>query len=429
MLPITNTAEFEAWSNNTYYTLNIFASVGGITGFTPTGLINLLEVQFQNVTVDDYRATLTSIEAELSGANMTPLAPQLPIFEFQLGFFTSDLTLLRQVISNDFSGLLAGISAARDVLDGLPGTDTVEVALGNAFSAVPDLPTEDADDLVGDNFDNQIDLLGGDDVYDGKGGHDTINGGDGLDILIGGDGRDVISGGADFDRMLGMLGNDTMRGDGGDDRIIGGAGRDLIYGGTGDDDLRGQSGQDRIYAGDGHDDVTGGSDADRIRGGSGDDTIKGDGGDDLIIGDPGDDLIMGGNGHDDLRGQNGADTIEGGNGSDAIDGGAGRDLLTGGAANDTIDGGAGHDTLTGGAGRDTFVFAMGGGRDRITDFTDDEDTIQIDLPGAAPADVRAWLGANTVVQGGNLVIDLGGATLTIDGLTDANLLVNDLDFI
>ncbi len=44
---------------------------------------------------------------------------------------------------------------------------------------------------------------------------------------------------------------------------------------------------------------------------------------------------------------------------------------------DTIEGGAGGDTLTGGAGADTFVFKSGDGNDKITDFTNGTDTIDL----------------------------------------------------
>lgn len=55
-------------------------------------------------------------------------------------------------------------------------------------------------------------------------------------------------------------------------------------------------------------------------------------------------------------------------------GGLGTDVLTGGAGDDSITGGRGNDILTGGDGQDRFFFDNAGptGRDRITDFGDDD---------------------------------------------------------
>ena len=69
-----------------------------------------------------------------------------------------------------------------------------------------------------------INLLGGDDVFDGSGLAAgsiqlTVDGGEGNDVVIGGDGNDVLFGGA------------------GDDVLVGGLGTDVIDGGVGDDDI------------------------------------------------------------------------------------------------------------------------------------------------------------------------------------------------
>ena len=61
-------------------------------------------------------------------------------------------------------------------------------------------------------------------------------------------------------------------------------------------------------------------------------------------------------------------------------GGAGADTLTGGGGEDRLHDGAGSDVLAGGAGADVFIFARDGATDRITDFTDGQDLI----------DVRDW---------------------------------------
>jgi Ca2+-binding RTX toxin-like protein len=97
-------------------------------------------------------------------------------------------------------------------------------------------------------------------------------------------------------------------------------------------------------------------------------TLVGNKGHNRIDGADGHDVIRGGAGNDVLIGGNGNDRIWGDKGADQLIGGAGRDRLIGGSGSDRLDGGAGNDTLTGGSGADRFVFASGGGTDRITDF-------------------------------------------------------------
>lgn len=62
---------------------------------------------------------------------------------------------------------------------------------------------------------------------------------------------------------------------------------------------------------------------------------------------------------------------------DRILGGASADTLQGGAGADWLHDGAGQDVLTGGAGADVFVFARDGALDRITDFEDGVDRIDL----------------------------------------------------
>jgi Ca2+-binding RTX toxin-like protein len=80
-----------------------------------------------------------------------------------------------------------------------------------------------------------------------------------------------------------------------------------------------------------------------------------------------------------LDGHSGNDTIRGGSARDVLIGGAGADRLFGGNGADRLVGGAGRDRLTGGDGnsRDYFVFDAKSGADRITDFQDAIDRIEI----------------------------------------------------
>jgi Ca2+-binding RTX toxin-like protein len=78
-----------------------------------------------------------------------------------------------------------------------------------------------------------------------------------------------------------------------------------------------------------------------------------------------------------LRGQDGEDTINGQGGTDSIFGGDGNDRVSGGAGADTLDGGNGNDEIFGGTGSDQFVFTGAWGLDRIVNFDDGSDTINL----------------------------------------------------
>ena len=97
----------------------------------------------------------------------------------------------------------------------------------------------------------------------------------------------------------------------------------------------------------------------------------------LVEGDYARGLIKGGSGNDQLNGFDKNDRIYGGEGADTLEGRAGDDLL---------DGGAGTDTLTGGEGNDWFTLHQGAltsdsTLDVVTDFTQGEDQIKVDVSG------------------------------------------------
>lgn len=241
-----------------------------------------------------------------------------------------------------------------------------------------------------------------------------------------------------LDGTLSLTGTDD------DDLINGSREGDTISGEAGSDVLKGRQGDDTIDGGNGYDSIRGGIGSDSIDGGNGNDTISGDNGFDLIEGGDGNDLIEGNHGRDTLYGNDGMDTLYGGmdedwlygglemdvlfgdNGADVLDGGRHFDWLDGGNGTDTLIGGAGDDTLTGGDGTDVFVYEAG--RDYVTDFAQDKDELQLVstlFTNAIPTvdeiiDIAA-------VQDGNLVFDFGsGNVLTLMGVTNANLLWNDI---
>lgn len=143
--------------------------------------------------------------------------------------------------------------------------------------------------------------------------------------------------------------------------------------------------------------LTGTAGADRIQGGAGATIINGKGGNDIL---------NGGAGNDRLYGSTGNDTLFGNADHDRLFGGAGADRLLGGSGADSLEGGAGNDVLTGGLGADRFVFRRGEGADRITDFQDGTDRIQIiggptSITGltlrALGDDVRITFGTTTIL--------------------------------
>ena len=115
-------------------------------------------------------------------------------------------------------------------------------------------------------------------------------------------------------------------------------------------------------------------------------------------------------------------------GDDILDGGLGDDFLFGGAGDDILIGGQGDDILSGGEGSDTFVWMDGdldGGLDVITDFTVNEDKIDIsDLlqPNETMEQLLDDISA-TIVDDNNiqLTIDRGNGqtqSIKIDDLVD-----------
>jgi len=164
--------------------------------------------------------------------------------------------------------------------------------------------------------------------------------------------------------------------------------------------------------------------------GSGDDVIFGNAVANTIHAGLGDDIVKSAGGNDILFGQAGRDKLVGGNGADQMFGGSENDLLLGGNGDDILDGGTGTDRLFGGADSDTFIFGDGYGSDRVMDFQDDVDTINIDE--------TLWGGGKTVAQilvdygkiaNGNALLNFGGGDrVLILGVADLDTLLDDITF-
>lgn len=227
-------------------------------------------------------------------------------------------------------------------------------------------------------------------------------------IEIGG-GDDILTGTSGDDNIAGLAGDDTLSGLGGDDAMTGGIGDDVLRPGTGSDVVDGGAGSDTVdysdtgeiavrlfgnrSVGDGfrdtlisienaigsgfNDFLAGSSVANRIEGGDGDDRIIGYAGEDVLYGGLNADTMRGGQDNDWLDGEDGDDRLQGELGEDTLLGGAGEDFLFGGNGSDVLNGGADDDLLSGGSHADVFVFETGGGFDRIIDWQDGTDVVDL----------------------------------------------------
>lgn len=108
-----------------------------------------------------------------------------------------------------------------------------------------------------------------------------------------------------------------------------------------------------------------------------------------------------------LVGSTFGDTLGGDTRDNQLFGYDGNDWLLGRDGNDWIVGEAGSDTLTGGNGRDVFVFALGSGSDRVSDFEDGDDLLYFDVAGAEFSSlIIRDAGSDTVIQLGDIQVTL-----------------------
>jgi len=134
-------------------------------------------------------------------------------------------------------------------------------------------------------------------------------------------------------------------------------------------------------------------------------TITGTTGANTLYGSSGVDLIKAGAGADRLYGRAGNDTLRGDTGNDSLHGEGGRD---------TLDGGAGNDLLSGGADADVFRFTGKWGSDKVADFQDGID--RIDLRGSS-LDFRALsitqINADSDGRVDDVIIKANGQSITL----------------
>lgn len=177
---------------------------------------------------------------------------------------------------------------------------------------------------------------------------------------------------------------------------------------------------------------------DTVIGNAADNTIRGHGGRDQLSGGAGNDHLVGGGGRDRLSGGSGDDRLIGGAGRDRLSGGSQNDILFGRNGNDKLDGGEGNDQLFGGRGQDQFFFGFGHDRDKIKDFTLDEDTLAFSAIDFGHSNAQDLVDTYGRVTGRGIVLDfsesevLGAGyndTLILIGVYELDALADDIIFI
>jgi|GEM_PF-1296739 len=389
---------------------------------------------------------------------------------------------------NDSGDTLNGL-AGNDTLYGYDGNDTLDggagddVMLGGAgndsywVDSLGDTVHEDYYDGGIDSVSSSVDFkLLGNAAYVEK-----------LTLLAGavkavGNGLDnILTGNAAVNALTGLDGNDTLIGADGNDSLQGGLGSDTINGGNGVDfahywtatagvtvNLGLATAQNTVGAG-----IDTLSNIENLNGSGFNDTLTGNAQNNSLLGGAGNDVLNGGDGNDSLQGGLGSDTLNGGNGvdwaqyylatarvtvnlglataqntvgagidtlinienlngsgfNDTLTGNALTNALVGGSGNDKLNGGLGNDLLTGGAGQDSFVFntAIGvANRDRITDFSVADDTINLEnaiftaltAPGTLSAAAFKVIGAGNAVDADDRIFyntATGGVLYDADG--------------
>ncbi|RJF87390.1 hypothetical protein D3874_10455 [Oleomonas cavernae] len=331
------------------------------------------------------------------------------------------------------------------------------------------------------NFDGlYLETGSGDDYLDGHLSASTI-------WLHGHGGDDTLIGSNAGDYLLGYAGNDVIEGRGGGDLLRGGNGDDVLNGGDGGDSLDGEGGADVLNGGAGDDGFSFGTDlGDTIDGGTGREEL------DLDVSASVEDVILSvqfgagivnhlvggtsftnievlrlrtGAGDDDITFMQlptGHHSWDGGGGSDhgiidlsayttpvvftrvgstvldvSVNGGDGTlhlsrikiFTITGGSGADRITGGIRADEFTGGGGNDVFTFAAGSGRDKIFDFTDGHD--KIDVSGFGYHSLAEMTAAGGEYHGDSdtlITFNTAGDSVRLENFLPANLTSADFIF-
>lgn len=296
-----------------------------------------------------------------------------------------------------------------------------------------------ADTLIGANGNDNLDGGAGADSLDGGLGDDTFNVDDAGDVVAeaSGQGSDTVVASANWTANAGayietiraataglnVVGNElanTMQGTSGGDTLGGGAGNDRLYGYAGSDSLVGGAGNDMFY-------VTDTGDVVNEATGGGADSVQVSATWTLTAGQEVEYVHINTATGLSLTGNELGNWLDGNSGNDTISGGDGNDDIYGGGGADRIIGGAGNDRQTGGAGNDVMVFEDGWGKDTVTGFENDLDTL--DLTAVTGLTDISQLTISTLGDG-SLMIGFVGHTdsIRVIGNVDATTVLDDIVF-
>ena len=337
------------------------------------------------------------------------------------------------------SGLIEGsinLGGGNDIYDGRFGEVTDTITTGAGGTTI--LGGSAIEKVQFSGHGNTIKVGGGDDIVRGQfstGQINTLDGGSGVDSLS--ISTIFATGNLVFDMRTGLftLPNQTTQSFENFENfdLLTHSGAATVFGTLGDNDITVNANGGGAIKGFFGNDVLTGNVTVNIDGGGGDDvltgsaigndTLNGGTGDDTVFGRGGNDKIFGAAGDDTLNGNDGNDRIKGNQGNDILNGGAGNDDIFAGSGNDTITGGAGDDILRGEAGADIFVFQTGANVDRIRDWQDGSD--HIDLTSYNFADATTAL-TQFIQQGANVRFVDGSDTLVIEGVQLADITAADL---
>lgn len=331
---------------------------------------------------------------------------------------------------------------------------TISVVLNDLSAHLDHLTLVNADDfngagnarnniITGNDGANLLEGRSGDDTLIGNGGHDTLNGGNGADDMSGGTGNDSYRVNNAGDVVTELVGEGTDSVESTITYTLTDNVENLSLLNTANIDGTGNVLANMLMGNSGNNTLTGLGGADTIDGGAGaDDMIGGYGGDTYVVDDAGDTITeLAGQGVDNVQSSislvlndistqvenltldAAAGNIDGGGNArdNVITGNAGNNSLTGRGGDDTLIGGAGDDTLNGGGGNDTFVFADGFGNDTIT-YVSANDLEQIDL--SAVTNITSFydlINNHLSESGGNSIITDGVNTITLEGITNAEI--------
>jgi len=130
------------------------------------------------------------------------------------------------------------------------------------------------------------------------------------------------------------------------------------------------------------------------------------------------DTLNGSDGSERMYGKGRGDTLNGFGSVDELFGQGGADKLFGGSEEDNMIGGPGNDVLDGGEGVDQYFFALGWGKDSITESPSSSDTVVFQSPKGSPVPFSDDLIIKLIPSGGPEVTNESGtSTVNWDGNT------------